>query len=124
GEATVSVNHKHLGNRFWYADLRPRPPLLLFTEHETNRERLYGVPTQVPHVKDAFHEAVVGRRLDCVNAGGFGTKAAAHYQAVIPPGDSMVVRTRFVDRPLEDPFLNFDAVVDQRRQEADAFFDT
>jgi hypothetical protein len=98
--------------------------VLLFTENETNRERLYGVANQGPYVKDAFHEAVIGRRQERVNPGGFGTKAAAHYQAVIPPGETMVVRTRFVDRPLENPFLDCDVIFDQRRQEADAFFDT
>jgi len=32
---------------------------LLFTESETNNERLYGVPSPTPYVKDAFHAYVV-----------------------------------------------------------------
>src|SRR6516164_2414424 len=60
GPAVVKANHKHLG-----------APTLLFTENETNQERLYGVSNKVPYVKDAFHDAVVGRRRDGVNIGGF-----------------------------------------------------
>ena len=37
---------------------RPAAPWL-FTENETNNERLFGSPNLSPYVKDAFHEAVV-----------------------------------------------------------------
>ena len=36
-----------------------RAPALLFTENETNAERLFGAPNATPYVKDAFHDYVV-----------------------------------------------------------------
>ena len=35
----------------------------LFTENETNTERLYGQPNKTPFVKDAFHTAVISKNL-------------------------------------------------------------
>ena len=34
-------------------------PELLFTENETNAERLFDSPNRTPYVKDAFHEYIV-----------------------------------------------------------------
>ena len=63
----VRGRHRHLGERWWYLDVEPHVPALLFTENETNFERLFGVPNAGPFVKDAFHEAIVGGRADKVN---------------------------------------------------------
>ena len=79
-------HHRHLGERWWYVDIDPHTPALLFTENETNFERLFGVPNTGPFVKDAFHEAIVGRRSGKVNPARRGTKGAAHYHAMIKPG--------------------------------------
>ncbi len=92
---SCEADHRHLGERWWYLDIDPHTPALLFTENETNFERLFGVPNAGPFVKDAFHEAIVGGRADKVNPGRRGTKAAAHYQAMIEPGGCLAVRTRF-----------------------------
>ncbi len=118
----MRTTHRHLGDRWWYLDDRPDAPGPLFTENETNRMRLFGVPDHSPYVKDGFHEAVVEGRLDRVNPALRGSKAAAHYRAVVEPGGSMTVRTRFVDRPLSAPFEGFDAVIRERLTEADEFY--
>ena len=104
----------------WTVD--PHDPTLLFTENETNRWRLFGVPNVGQYVKDAFHEAVVAGRSTASIPAGQGSKAAGHYRAVIGPGDSVTVRTRLSQRPLEDPFGGFDAIVGERMTEADAFY--
>ncbi|MGC9346738.1 MAG: MGH1-like glycoside hydrolase domain-containing protein, partial [Anaerolineae bacterium] len=73
GIATVYANERHLKPRWWYVTTRgpggkaPDAPALMFTENETNRERLFGVENATPYVKDAFHEVVVDGRADCVN---------------------------------------------------------
>ena len=72
GPGRVRAEHRHLGERWWYVDAEPRTPELLFTENETNAERLFGVPNASPYVKDAFHEYVVGGRRDRVNPGAEG----------------------------------------------------
>ena len=68
--------------------------MLLFTENETNAQRLYGVPTHTPYVKDAFHEYVVQNNTAAVNPQRQGTKAAAWYTCQIPAGPSAVIRLR------------------------------
>ena len=47
---------------------------LLFTENETNTERLFGVPSPTPYVKDAFHAYVVDGRREAVNPAAHGNE--------------------------------------------------
>ena len=55
-------------------------PELLFTENETNTERLFNAPNRTPYVKDAFDDYLVQGKREAVNPGATGTKAAAHYR--------------------------------------------
>jgi hypothetical protein len=118
----VRGRHRHLGERFWYVDDRTRVPTFLFTENDTNRARLFGVPNEGPFVKDAFHEAIVLGREHAVNPQNRGSKAAAHCCALVAPGEALTVRTRFAGRALESPFGDFDSIVERRLVEADEFF--
>ena len=67
---------------------------LLFTENESNTERLWGQPNATPYVKDAFHRYVVAGERSAVNPAKSGTKAAAHYVLDVPAGGCQVVRLR------------------------------
>jgi Glycosyl hydrolase family 63 C-terminal domain len=125
--STLRAEHETLG-RFRFA-AAPGPggaPALLFTENETNFERLFGVPSASPYVKDAFHEYVVRGRRDAVNPAGTGTKAAAHHVLDVPAGGEVSVQLRLTaddDDPGRAPFgREFDAVFAQRRREADEFY--
>ncbi|HYF62240.1 MAG TPA: hypothetical protein VD886_05455, partial [Herpetosiphonaceae bacterium] len=71
----------------------------LYTENETNLERLYGAPNPSPFVKDAFHEYVVNGRRERVNWAGGGTKVAAHYRRVVPAGGGLRLRLRLTGQP-------------------------
>jgi hypothetical protein len=97
-------------------------PLLLFTENDTNTERLFGVPNAIPYVKDAIHAAVVHGRTEKVNPERIGSKAAAHFQAELAPGETFTLRVRFSDVPQDEPFANFDQVFARRIEEADEFY--
>ncbi len=120
---TASTSHRHLGDRWWYVDVADHPGTqLLFTENETNQERLWGGVNASPYVKDGFHEVVVHGRMDKVNPAHVGSKAAAHVQAMVQPGESLTVRVRFTDQDMDDPFAAFDAIFAQRIQEADEFY--
>lgn len=100
-------------------------PELLFTENETNLERLFGSANTAPHVKDAFHEYVVQGRKEAVNPEGTGTKAAALYTLEVPAGGEVTVRLRLSPEekingmPLGD---EFEKVFQARLREADDFF--
>jgi hypothetical protein len=101
-------------------------PELLFTENETNFQRLYGHENSHLFVKDAFHEYVVHGRKDAVNPAKAGTKAAAHYTLQVPAGGSAVVRLRLADgEPAGTPFGDgFDGIFAGRIREADEFYAT
>ena len=58
---------------------REMPPLL-FTENETNNERLFGTPNARPYVKDGINNYVVHGQAGRGQPEQTGTKAAAHYQ--------------------------------------------
>ena len=60
---------------------------LLFTENESNIQRLFGSPNPTPYVKDAFHAFLIDRKTDAVNPEHEGTKAAAWYHHVVGPGE-------------------------------------
>jgi hypothetical protein len=69
---------------------------LLFTENESNFERLWGVPNHSRYVKDSINEAIVQNRFDLVNPDKTGTKGAAHYQFTIAPNESRTIRLRLM----------------------------
>jgi hypothetical protein len=122
-EGGLYTQHRHLGERWWYAsDNRDTRPTLLFTENDTNAERLFNVPNPSPYTKDAFHDAVIHEHMERVNPAQKGTKAAAHFKAEVAPGDSYSVYVRFADRAHPSPFTDFDSIFEQRIQEADEFY--
>ena len=123
GMSVVAASHAELGERYLYCD---RSPALLFTENETNAERLFGAPNCSPWVKDAINDYLVQGRVDAVNPAQRGTKVAAHYQVTVEAGKSAVIRLRLSPGDVaalpRGPFGDFDAVVDARRREADEFY--
>ena len=99
-------------------------PEFLFTENETNARRLFGTPNGYPFVKDAFHEYLVAGDRGAVNPARRGTKAAAHYERQVAPGQEVILRLRLEGgEPAGEPFGEpFDRLFEERRREADEFF--
>ncbi len=114
-------------NEFSYAaDLGPsgETPPWLFTENETNYERIFGASSIGPYRKDAFHEYLIDGNAEAINPSLNGTKAAAHYSLNIPAGGEVVLRMRLWatnDAPLETFGPEFDYLFDKRKQEAAAY---
>jgi hypothetical protein len=119
--ACVEAQCAQVGLRRLYAD---RPDVLLFTENETNNERLFGVPNAAPYVKDGINAYVVDGSAAAVNPRGEGTKVAARWRRVLGPAQSATFRVRFSDDVERGaPFdASFDATFALRRSEADAFY--
>jgi hypothetical protein len=100
---------------------------LLFTENESNNERLFGTKNSSPYVKDAFHNFLIHGQKDAVNPAMTGTKAAPHYVLSIGAGETKVVRLRLARAVPEKearPFAHFDDVFAQRLKEADEFYNS
>ena len=99
---------------------------LLFTENETNTERIFGVPNRTPYVKDGINDFVVHGKAEAVNPEQKGTKVAAHYRVTVQPGQSRTVRLRLSNVAPGKPgaFDDFDDVMQLRRREADQYYDS
>ena len=126
GASGLVLDHESLGRMRFEAGNGPdgQPPEFLFTENETNSERLFGSPNRTPHVKDAFHEYVIHGRTEAVNPAEEGTKAAAYYQLNVPAGSTVTVELRFAATDLAPLSRDkeFARVFTARRKEADTFF--
>jgi hypothetical protein len=117
--SAVQTVHDHLG-RFWlYID---GPDDVLFTENESNCERLWGTPSRAPFVKDAFHDVVVRGDRRAASADPRGTKMGARFSMALAPQESRTIRLRYTDRALESPFADHEAICAGRKVEADEFF--
>ncbi len=125
GTRVVQAMNNALGDIWLYCE---GDAALLFTENETNNERVSGTPNASPFVKDAINDFVV-KGDGKLNPARTGTKAAAHYQATLGAGETKVIRLRLSNkRPsvykTEDICgAAFDAVFDERKAEADVFYD-
>jgi hypothetical protein len=124
GTSTVAASHPLLGSLVLSCD---GDVPLLFTENETNHERLFpGQRNESPHVKDGSNDFVVNGRQHAVNPAKQGTKVAAHYQVHVGAGKTAVMRLRLsssVREQKRQPFGKaFDTLLDERRREADEFY--
>jgi hypothetical protein len=120
--ALIKIGHTGLDNYFLYCEGNPN---LLFTENETNTERIFGIPNQSLYVKDAINNYIVKGRNEAVNPEKRGTKAAANYPLIIDGGKSACVRLRLKSNPSEafQPFGDkFDDLFAARKKEADEFY--
>ena len=124
----MQASHPELGELFLYCD---GDVPLLFTENETNQERLWKQPNSTPYVKDGINDYVVAGKAGTINPNQTGTKVSPHYEAIIAGGASHTVRLRISKKPpatftgATAPFdSQFDATVAQRKRDADEFYAT
>ncbi len=148
GAAVIRAEESMYGKRWLLCEGTPE---LLFTENETNLQRLFDVANPTPYVKDGINNYVVQGEGDAVNPEQTGTKASARYRLRIEPGASVTLRLRLTDQasfgrglattgvpngpvrkslgaaaapaPVENPFgPGFDKLLAQRIAEADEFY--
>ncbi len=116
----VEAFHPTLGNRWLYFQ---DPCTLLFTENETNQQKLFGVSNNSAYVKDGINDYVIHSNTEAINSQQIGTKAACHYLLNIGAGQEKVVRLRLSDiSNLTQPFADFDSIIQTRSSEADEFY--
>ncbi|NCR39217.1 MAG: glucosidase [Microcystis aeruginosa W13-11] len=121
----IKAHHGELGDYYLYCQ---GDTPLLFTENETNNERIFHTPNASQYVKDGINNYVVNQELDKVNPEQKGTKAAAHYNLTIKANKSRVIWLRLTDvapdqLPDANPFgSDFKEVFDKRKEETDAFY--
>lgn len=124
----IKVSHKEMGEWLFHAS---ETNDLLFTNNETNNERIWGTPNQTPYVKDGIQNYLVNNQKDAINPDKTGTKAAAHYIINIESGKSKTLNLRLTKTASSNKntsvntrvFGNeFDKIFKTRLDEADAFY--
>ena len=123
----IALSHPELGERFLYCE---HAEALLFTENETNTQRLVGTPNPTPYVKDSINDFILHGKHEAINPEKQGTKVSARYTLRVGAGQARTVRLRLSDRPpkgdkkaLGGAFGKaFESVFMARRQEADEFY--
>ena len=124
GVSAMTASHPALGE-FLFSCEGEVP--MLFTENETNHERLFpGTKNESAHVKDGINDFVVLGNQHAVNPENKGTKASAHYHTKIGSGQTSTIRVRLTKMPQESHATffgkNFDKVFEDRLREADEFY--
>jgi hypothetical protein len=119
GEHVIAIEPAdELGMSRLYAE---GPAELLFTENESNAPRLWSLGGP-GFFKDGFHDRIVEGRETSVNPLNAGTKAAIWREYRVAPGAKVELKVRLVRRPTNDPFGDFERVLEARRGEADEFY--
>jgi hypothetical protein len=126
GTSAVTATHPLLGEYIFSCE---GDVPLLFTENETNHERLFPgqqLKNESPYVKDGIDNYVVQGSQGVVNPDKKGTKVAAHYQIKVGAGQTKVIRLRLSKSyPEKKGKLfgkQFDDVFADRLREADEFY--
>ena len=113
-----------LGKRRLYCDGAPE---LLFTENNTNTQRLFNFTNGSRYAKDGINDYIVHGNGRAVNPEKIGTKAAANYKLTIGPNESLTIRLRLTDKEYnkkQEAFTNFEKIFGTRVHEADDFYQT
>src|SRR5262249_13569575 len=122
----IRAEERGIGTYWLYSD---PGSTLLFTENETDNQRLFNAPNPSPYVKDAFHRYVIKGGKDAVNPALRGTKAAVVYKLSIPAGGEKTINLRLQRAkdalaPAAALGREFQETFAGRKQEADEFYST
>lgn len=120
GDNNILIECRNLGDYHCYFDGNAE---YLFTNNQTNNEKLYNSPNKSPYVKDAFNDYIVHHSTDAINPMDEGTKAAAWYKLNIAKYSSQEIRVRLTNVKTDKPFNDFAAIFRQRIKEADKFYE-
>ena len=116
----VKITHAQMGDYLFYFQ---NAKTVLFTENETNTERLYQTSNESPFVKDAFHDAVLKNDFKLFENKKSGTKCSPVFSFNIEPSASVTIKLRLSKDSLAEPLGNeFDEVFAKRLKEADEFY--
>lgn len=123
----IRAVHSELGAYLLAADPAAPPAEVLFTDNETNFEKLFGYRNNHRYSKDAFHEYIVDGKRSAVNPAKNGTKCGLLYRAQIDPGEALELKLRLFAEPEQPAELfgaAFDEVFVRRAAECEDFYAT
>jgi hypothetical protein len=122
----ICTHEREIGAFWLYFEDGATP---LFTENETNFQRLFNAPNATPYVKDAFHRYIVNGETGAVNPALRGTKAALDYKLTVPAGGEITVKLRLQKNETATSGAkalgaDFNKIFTRCKKEADEFYAT
>ena len=118
----VTVDHSYVGKYNLYFD---EPSRVLFTENETNAERVFNGTNEHPFKKDLFHDAVIENDFSLAEKNKEGTKCAPMYELNLAPGETKVIKLRLSNQDIDSPIDDtFEAVFEERIKESRSFLES
>ncbi len=117
----IKAVHQKIGDYYFYYET---PERTLFTENETNTERIFGLENGSPFVKDSINDAVVNGNFELLENKNAGTKCTPLYRLKIEGGESTSIRLRLskqqkTSNPLKK---EFEKAFAERLEEANEFY--
>lgn len=116
---SVKLVHKEAGDYNLYFDENPE---IIFCENESNNKRLYGVDNSEDYAKDGINNYITLGDKKAINASKTGTKAAINYNLAVEGESSRSIKLRLVKNSIQNPFKDFNKILDLRKYEADEFY--
>ncbi|NEP56328.1 MAG: glucosidase [Symploca sp. SIO2G7] len=120
-QMTIEASHPNLGQRWFYYQGEPE---LLFTENETNYQKIFNYDNGSKYTKDSINNYLINGQKELVNPEQTGTKFSCCYQLAIPAGATQIIKLRLSDKSnLTEPLgKEFDSIFQTRLTEADKFY--
>jgi len=119
GKDKLLLHSEKQGKLYCYTDGGPE---FLFTDNETNNERLYQSANASDFVKDGINDYLINGNKKAVNPAKTGTKVAVHYTKLIPAKQSISIKLRLSSIQLKAPFEDYDQIFEDRKKEANEFY--
>ena len=118
---SIEAIHPEQGTYWLYCEGTPE---LLFTENETNSQKVFNFDDGAKYVKDSINDYVVNGQKETVNPNKIGTKFSPHYQLTLAGGETKTIKLRLSNQSnLTEPLgQEFDATLQTRITEADEFY--
>ncbi|AFY75088.1 glycogen debranching enzyme [Synechococcus sp. PCC 7502] len=117
-ETTIVAESPNLDKMWLHC---PNCEEILFTDNETNYQKLFGAANGSKYVKDGINNYIVHGQKDAVNPEQKGTKASAHYELAIASGATKIVNLRLSNIAAEAASIN-DEIFAKRLEEANQFY--
>ena len=118
--SSIVAEHVTLGEYTLYG---PPPSETLFTNNETNNEKIFKTENANKYVKDAFHRYIIEGDKEAINPDLKGTKACFHYSLEIEPDQSQTIAFRLTNQnAMKKPLSDTKKVYKNRLKEADEFY--
>lgn len=123
----VTASHDSLGEFHFSANVSSNgvEPKWLFTENESNPKYPHDPSAVGKYWKDGFHSYVIDGNKAAINPQKKGTKTTAMYSLNIPAGETVTIDLRLWQKdeyPSQVFGDTFDFAINQRIDEADAFY--